>query len=264
MGKATDPAVKMVADPYAGIRNSITDWLTNQVGKPAASYTGEMVAPMTDQETQSLSKVNDFANANIAADSTFGAGKKMVEDTLSGKYSDPTASPYYQAIKAESKTLLSDQMKTIADQAAGAGRFYSGARMTEQRRAGTDAANKLAEVLGQLSESERNRQTAMVPYAEEYAAAPAQQTLQQAQALQSLGALPRDINQALDQAIYNEYIRTTQDYPLAIANMAAGVQQAPIYAEITPKANKKAAIAGAVWDTLTPYTNTGSIARAAQ
>ena len=152
--KKTTPEVAVVADPYKGIRDKVTRWLEGQVGQPGPSYPGEVTAPMSTQEEQSLGWLKDYTDAGPSETRTLAQNE--VKKTLTGGY-DPTTSPYYQAVKAEAAQNLKDTQKGIADEAAGGGRYWSGARLGVQGRATTDTTNKLNEVIGSLADQERNR-----------------------------------------------------------------------------------------------------------
>lgn len=225
----SSPEVSVVADPYKKVRESLVDWLGGQVGKPGKTYPGELVAPMSEPEQKSQAYLEQYASGTPST--TRQLGKQEIESTLSGEY-DPSKSPYYQAVKAEMARNLEDTQKSIADMAAGGGRYWTGARLGEQREAQTDYLSSLNTFLGQLAESERDKKLQVLPQALQYATEEEQEPLRKTAALQEFGALPRTIQQAIDQALYNEYLRTEQDYPLAIAQLAAGVQQAPLYGQV--------------------------------
>lgn len=227
--KKQEPEVKEVADPYKGIREKTTSWLEGQVGKPGPSYGGELVAPMSDYENQSLGWLKDYAAGGPSETRTLAQNE--VKKTLTGGY-DPTTSPYYQAVKAEASQNLKDTQKSISDEAAGGGRYWTGARLGVQGKATTDTTNKLNEVIGSLVDQERNRMTGILPMADQLANEEEQAPLQKAQALQTYGALPRNIQQAYDTALLQEWTKSNYDYPLQIGSMAAGVQQPPTYAQV--------------------------------
>lgn len=227
-GSKKDKGVSVVADPYKDVREGLTSWLSGQIGKPSTSYEGQMVAPATAQENQSLSFLDQYANRGTP--STFSNAKDVINNTLTGGY-DPATSPYYQAMKAEAAVNNQDTQNQIKSDAAGGGRFWAGARLQEQGRAATASNNALNTISAQLAESERNRQMQAVPLAQQLAETEANQPLDTAAALQTYGALPRGINQAQDTAMYNEWLRSTQEWPLNIAQLASGVQQAPMYSQ---------------------------------
>lgn len=226
--KKQTPEVAVVADPYKDVREPLNNYLNQNIGK-VTPYQGEQVAPMSSQEQKSLGTLDQYTGG--ADSSTYNAGKAQIEGTLNGKY-DPTTSPYYQAVKAEAYRNLGDTQKGIADNAAGGGRYWSGARLQEQGRAGTDVANSLNTVMGDLANKERDRQMQMVPQAMSYGQYAEQAPLRQTEALQTYGALPRTINQATDQAAYEEWIRSNFTQPMQVAQLASGVQQAPVYGQV--------------------------------
>jgi hypothetical protein len=223
--------VSTLADPYKDVREQLNAWLTGTtgIGKPAEQYKGELVAPLSGQEEESLDWLGEYAKAGPSATRTAATGE--ISKILGGQY-DPTSSPYYQAVKAEAARNLEKSMADIADVSAGKGRYMTGARVSEQGEASKDIALGLNTVLGQLSEAERQRMFGVLPIAEQYATTEEQAPLRKTAALQEYGALPRAQQQAYDQALYNEWLRSTQEWPLNIAQLAAGVQQAPLYGQV--------------------------------
>ena len=89
-------------------------------------------------------------------------------------------------------------------------------------------------MLGGMSERERMNRLSVLPQAMQMGQIEQQDPLNKAMAFQSLGALPRSIQQAGDTANYQDFLRREQDYPLAIANLAAGVQTPPTYQQGSP------------------------------
>ena len=242
--------VSTVADPYKDVREKLTSWLGGQIGKSGQAYSGELTAPMPDYETASLKMLQDYANRGTS--SSFTAAKKQAEDTLNGTYSDPTKSPYYQAIKAEAANNLVNTNKSINDTASGRGGFWTGARMSERNKAATNSATDLNKTLGALTDSERNRQVSMVPTAAELAKQEENAPLLTASALQSLGSLPRTIRQAGDTASYQDWLNANYQYPTQIAQLASGVQQAPLYGQTGYSQSPFSQIAGVAAQML-PY-----------
>ena len=221
--------VSVAADPYKEVRESLNTWLQSNIGKSGPDYSGERVAPMTGQEQQSLDYLDQYANRSTPA--TTEAARKMATDTLAGNY-DPTKSPVYQAVKAESARNLTETQKGIKSDAAGGGRYWTGARLNEQQEAATSNALNLNTILAQATEAERDRQLGMVPVAGALGEQESQEDLQTSAALQQYGQLPRVLQQALDDASYQEFLTSQYDYPLNIAQIAGGVQQAPTYSQV--------------------------------
>ena len=226
------PEYSAVADPYQSVREPLLSWLNQEIGKPAEQYKGEMVAESTPQEKQSL----DFLQKYVDQGSSEGMNlaNDEIKKTMTGQY-DPTSSPYYQAVKAESAKNLEEAQNSIADKAAGGGRFWSGARLKEQGDASNDAAIAMNKLLYGMAETERGRRLSSVPMAAELGQLEEQKPLAKTQALQSAGSLNRILQQARDEAIYNEWLRSTQEYPLQIGSLASGLAREPYYAQTTTK-----------------------------
>lgn len=229
-------------DPFAAVRGQTSDWLSSQIGKTAPAYTGEIAAGMSEPEKQSLSFLNKYTTQGTPE--TTNLARNEIKKTLSGDY-DPTTSPYYQAVKAESARNLDDTLEGISSDAAGAGRYWTGARLNQQGNARTDTGIGLNKLLGEMSENERVRRLQAVPYAQALGEEEANQPLKQAEALQNIGALPREVAQNLDTATYNEWLRQ-QNYQKDIADMAQG------YATYAPTIAKQTT-SPSTFEQLLPY-----------
>lgn len=227
-------AVEIVADPYKQVREKFLNWLTPEIGQPGQTYPGQLVAPLSSQENQSFDFLRQYGEGGITASQPFQQGKAEISKTLSGDY-NPATSPYYQAVKAQASFNLADTQKQISNQAAGGGRYWAGARLKSQQEAASASDRGLNLVMGDLANKERDRMTSVIPQAFQYGQAEAQQPLQQAQAYQSLGALPRAVEQMLDTSNYQEWLRSQVDYPMDILNLAYGTQQPPLYQQDAPE-----------------------------
>ena len=228
--KKQTPSYETVYDPFKDIRGKLSEWLGGKIGQPAEQYGKEIVAPMAEGEQQSLEKLKTYAGQGLSP--TTQLGQEEIRKTLTSEY-DPSTSPYYQAVKAQAQKNLDEQVGDIASSAAGAGGYRTGARMALQNTARTDVTNQLNTLLGSMAETERQRRLDVLPQAMQYGQAETNLPLQQATALQTLGALPRTIQQAQNEAAYNEWLRATQQYPLDIAQLTAGIQQPPLYGQVT-------------------------------
>lgn len=221
--------VAEVADPYKSVREPYLGWLSGQIGKTGPTYAGETTAPMSDYEKESLNWLKNYSEGGPSATRTAATGE--INKTLSGAYADPTTSPYYQAIKAEAARNLKDTQKNIASNAAGGGNYWTGARLNVQGNESAKTTNSLNTTLGTLAQQERQNMLNVLPQANAFATAEEQAPLQKATALQTLGALPREIQQAQDTAAQNQWQQAVYQYPLDIASLAAGQAQAPVYAQ---------------------------------
>lgn len=224
------PTFDKIYDPFASSRAALNDFLTKEVGKPGPAYTGDRVAPASAIEQKSLEAANRYAEAP-ATSPTLGLAADEIKKTLSGDY-DPSTSPYYQAVKAEAARNLEITNDRIKDASAGAGRYYSGARIKAQADAAANVNNQLNTTLGSIAQQERQNRLGVIPQA---LALDEQQSLaeaKKAQALQTIGALPRELQQAMLDALYQEFQQQFYEYPLNIAGLAAGpAQQQPIFVQ---------------------------------
>ncbi len=222
---------KVAADPYGRLREPLMDWLIPQIGQPGKSYTGEMVAPLSEQEGQSFDFLRKYGEQGD--NETMKNARGEINKTLTNQY-DPTTSPYYQAVKAQAAVNLDETQRNISSNAAGGGRYWTGARLEQQGKAARDSELGLNTMLGSLAEAERQRRLDVLPQAMQFGQAEQQLPLQQATAYQALGALPRNVRQAGDTATQNEWLRSQVEYPMQIANLAAGIQTPPTYQQNPP------------------------------
>lgn len=223
--------VNVAADPYGGVRKAYLDWLTPEIGKAGPAYSGQLVAPLSEQESQSFDFLRKYGEGGYGQ--TFQQGKGEISKTLTDQY-NPATSPYYQAVKAEASKNLQDTQKDIAGKAAGGGRYWAGARLGRQQEAASETERGLNTLLGQMSETERQRRLDVLPLAFQYGQAEQRLPLEKAEAYQRLGALPRQIEQMTNTANYQDWLRANVEYPMQIGQMASGTQQAPLYQQNMP------------------------------
>ena len=219
--------VSVVADPYKDVREPLVSWLGGRIGQSGPSYQGQQVAPLSRQEQQSLGFLDQYGNTQNTPLHKNAVAE--INKTLTDSY-NPATSPYYQAVKAEAAQNLKDTQENINRNTPSSRAYFSGARIKEQSRAASDSAIGLNNTLGQLSMQERMNRLNVLPQAFQYMNVP----LQQAEAYQSLGGLPRMIEQARNTADLEDWLRSNYQYPMDIAGMASGVQQAPVYQQNTP------------------------------
>ena len=231
--KKEQNSLQVAADPYGKLRKTYLDWLEPEIGQPGKKYPGQMVAPMSPQEGQSFDFLRQYGEGGMSP--TFKQGQAEIGKTLGGQY-DPSTSPYYQAVKAEAGKNLAETQKGIAGEAAGGGRYWTGARLKSQQEAASESERGLNTLMGELANRERDRMTSVIPQALQYCQAEQNLPLEQAMAFQSLGALPRSIEQAGLGAEQQDWLRSEYDYPMQIAGLAAGTQQPPVYQQQPPSA----------------------------
>lgn len=219
--QAQGPNLQTFYDPFASTREAVNTWLTSQTGKPGPTYTGDRVAPMSDLEAASQGWGQDYATSPASGES-LQLAQDEIKKTLSGDY-DPSTSPYYQAVKAEAEKNLTQTNKNIADQSTGGRRYFSGARLKAQADASRDVNMNLNTTLAGLSEKERQNRLSAVPVAAALDEQATNAAAKKAMNLQAIGALPRELQQALMDAAYQEWMAANYDYPLNIAQIGSGL-----------------------------------------
>jgi hypothetical protein len=240
--KKVSPEYEVISDPYSDIRNKTSSWLTGELGKKATPYSGE---------TQSLGELDKYVNQPKSE--MTGLAQDEIKKTLTGGY-DPTTSPYYQAVKAESARDLENTISGISSDAAGGGRYWTGARLDTQGTARTDSGIALNKLLGELTLQERQNKLTAAQQAQSLGTEETNLPLQKATALQSLGSLTRNLQQAQDEAVYNEWLRQ-QSYPLQIAQLASPYAlQQPVLGQVGYEPSN----ASMIWNNIAPYTSIGS------
>ena len=246
--QAPQATIEKVYDPFEGIRGRLNDYFNANIGKSATPYTGEFVAPASEAENRSQATLKEYSD-----DQSYKEGYKLSKDelkkTLTDQY-DPSTSPYYQAVKASAMRNQDKALETVANKASMGRRYYGGGRLKEQGDVLTDTTNSLNVTLGSMAEKERqNRLTAagLLPGIEDKELAI---PLQKTAANQAYGALPREIEQAYNDAVYNEFLNATREYPLNIAQLATGLgAREPLFAKTN--APKKQDTAGGILDFIT-------------
>lgn len=224
------PSYDTLYDPFASSRAKLNSFLTDKIGQSGPKYTGERVAGESPIEQASYKFADEYAS-QPSKGPVLSAAQDEIKKTLSGDY-DPSTSPYYQAVKAEAEKNLTQQNKFIADNAAGGNRYFSGARLRAQSNAARDVTQNLNTTLAGLAETERQRRLDVLPVALNAEQQDQDAAAKKAQMLQVLGALPRELQQSLYDSMYQEFLMSEYEYPLNIAQLAAGpAQQQPIFVQ---------------------------------
>lgn len=195
-----------VAEPsyYPKLRESLGNRLQGLIETGPEKYGGELVAPLSQYQQQSLGKLGDFANQGPP--SLIGEGANEISKTLASQY-DPATSAYFQAFRDQRLFDLGQSKNRFNEDAAGAGRFFHGARVEGLRKLDESATRDINTQNATLAENERNRRTSVLGQGLNYANAQTQFPLTQIGALQTAGALPQEQAQKTDTAAYEEYLR---------------------------------------------------------
>jgi hypothetical protein len=193
-----------------------------------APYGGDLSAALTDMQKKSLATIGAYQPGEL-----YKAGSQNILDTLSGKY-NPIDSPYYAAMRAKLLSTGEDAVTSARQNANLYGGLSSTGMANVETKARASTANDINAILGTLFESERNRQTGILPTAMQYEQYPLTVAGQQLQA----GTQEQGINQAALDRNYQEFIRqlTALGIPLQTIMNLIG---APIGTEQNSKTDPK-------------------------
>ena len=219
---------KEVANRFGSLEPKLTDFFSNQINQSGPTFPGgsnAAVAPLTGYENKSFDFLNQYGSQNFGANPSVQNAKSAVNQILSNKF-DPTSDPYYQAVKAASSRNLNDTKREIKNNQSGGGRFYTGATTSKLADADIESGLNLDLVLGQLFNQRENQRLQAAPVALNIANQEAQFPLSQAAAYQSLGGLPRQVDQAKRDFDVNQFQQSQIDYPISIAQMLSGLLNA--------------------------------------
>jgi hypothetical protein len=227
--QSSAPQATVIADPWAGIRDQVMGVLSQQIGKPGPTYTGETVAGKTAAEEEAVRQMGDYAAAPNTGEA-FGLAKDEIRKTFAGDY-DPESNKYYQAVKATATRNQDQALKTAAQFAGNRRGFYSGARLKNQGNIITDTTNNLNTTAYGLAEKERNLRASLIPQALQIDETERLAPVEKAKNLQQYGSLDRILEQARLDAIREEWIAANREYPLNILQLGSGLgAKEPLYA----------------------------------
>ena len=230
--------INKVYDPFEGIRSQLTTFFGDKLGKPADPYTGDFVAPMSDAEKTSQQQLKQYSDSPGTGE-TFGLVKDEIKKTLTDQY-DPSNSPYYQAVKATAMRNQDKALEGVAHKATMGRRYFGGGRVRAQGDVYTDTTNALNETVYGLADKERQRKIDILPQATALDQYESNIPLIKTAANQQYGALPRELEQAYNDAVYEEFLNATREYPINIAQLATGLgAQEPIFTQTQQPAKAK-------------------------
>jgi hypothetical protein len=188
-----------------------------RAGEP---YKGRLTAPMSRYEEMGLGALEDYLTSSYASEKPlYQAGRGELEKTLGGEEYDPVGGTYYKAYRGAVMRELKEAKDRLAAKTSARDKYFGGGRIATEGELEESAMGDLALVLGQLFERERERKLGVAPMAMEAARVETEVPARRAQIAQTLGGLPREIEDVGYQREYAEYIRQLTDLgiPLEVA-----------------------------------------------
>lgn len=193
-------------------RKSMDSFLANYVSKygplyqPGKAYEGKRTAGMSGFETQGLEQfLTGYLNQPDVSAET-GDVRSMLNKTITGGF-DPGTSEYYRALRDEAQYNRGRAVDQTRADLGARGKFFSSEAIQKEGDINAQTAIGLNRSMTDLADKERTRQIGAAPYAtalEDYIAGI---PLQKAKAATSLGSLPRILEQADLEALYQDFQR---------------------------------------------------------
>lgn len=193
-----------------GLGQDLSSWASKylQLFNPGAAYPGKLSASTTPTgiESMGLSELQKLLGGSATGD-LFGAAKGQVMDTLSGKYSDPSTSPFLQAFTKLAGQNLRDSINTERGQRGARGTYFTRAGVDAESKLGERTQNYLNTLIEDFINQERGRQQTAVGQAQSLEGYATDASLKRVTASQALGGLERTLEQADLERSYNAWLK---------------------------------------------------------
>ncbi len=191
---------------------AISDWAQKYLAsyQPGAEYGGDLTAKkIAPGEAAGQDWLMKFIN-QPATGENYGLAADEIKKTLTGGY-DPYTSPFYQATR---EGAMREQQDAIDAQKRGQGyrgTFFQSTGLGEERKLREGTTNYLNQILGKMSEQERQNRLSAVSPAMELEKYATGAPLAKASAGMTLGSLPRLIEQGDLEARYKDFLRKQEE-----------------------------------------------------
>ena len=204
------------------VAGKLGTFFESNIGKPLQQYPGQITAPMSQYEKMGLgylqNYLSDFGNYMQSRQNVYG--KAVAGGLLPKIDASESARVFREEIEPSFQRRLGQFMGQAREEAKGAGAQKSSSAMN---RAVVDRAAEAAETLNMMeynrmreveaAEWQRDAQIAQLRMQAAQMPEPERmEQLSMVQASQQLGALPRLIEQAENDAVFQEWLRTRPEY----------------------------------------------------
>lgn len=213
---------KKLKDLRTDQQRQLGDSYLSSLDRGISGYTPGQAAPfnlttnLTDYENQGLASLAKYGSSSVRDNDVYGAGRNTLLSTLAGEYLDPTKNPKLGAYQLELDRQRQRAIDDARRSSAVRGDFKS---LGSQRVEGdilTDYANRNATLLADLYSQERQNQLGLLPTAFSIGQTEANEPLAQAQALTSLGSLPRLVEETNIARQLQDFTRQRQEQLTAL------------------------------------------------
>lgn len=180
-------------------------------------YQGPLIAALSEFEEKGLASLGEYLGTPLGTEGElYQSAVDEILKTLQGEEYDPVSGEYYKAYKTEMGRQIVEAKDRLAARASAGDKFFGGGRLKVEGEIEESALGQIALVLGELQERERERRLGAVPRALELTRYGEEAPIQRVAVSQTLGALPRLIEQAEMDADYQEWLRALNDLGIAL------------------------------------------------
>jgi hypothetical protein len=191
-----------------GVGEDLGSWVQKFLSmyNPGEQYGGQLTAKNpTSYESMGLDQLGGLLKQPATGD-LFNAAKGNVMDTLAGKFSDPNTSPFIQAFQKLAGQNLQDQITTERGQRGARGTYFTKAGVDAESKLGERTQNTLNSLIQEFINNERGRQQTAVGQAKDLEGYATDSAIKRISASQTLGSLPRILEQADLENQYNAWL----------------------------------------------------------
>lgn len=221
--------------------------------EPQKPYTGKFTAGMSPYEGRGLQEfLTQYLNAPDVSPELQGA-RDFFTNTMKGTY-NPDTSPEYRAYRDTAKYNRDQAIKDTNAALGARGKFFSSEAVNKYGDINAQTANALNTENARLADKERSRAegaAGKVAGLEQYISGI---PLQKATAATTTGALPRLLEQADLEAVYQDFLRRQKEGQGAVAT-AAGAQYTEPY---TIQSTKPSTFESFIAPVLKTFVGTGT------
>lgn len=256
--KAIQP---QTVDPRNADRKSVDSFLANYVNtygplyKPGQEYTGKLTAGASEFEQRGLDEfLTGYLNQPLVS-KELGDVRGMLNKTVTGGF-DPGTSEYYRALREEADYNRKRSIDASRADTGARNKYFSSEAINKEGDINTQYGIAVNKMLAELGNQERTRSMQAAGYSADLEDYITNAPLERAKAATSVGALPRILEQADLEALYQDFLRR-QNEKQGVLSAASGVSQAqtsqsfqayeksPFESYIMPLLEKAATAAGA-------------------
>lgn len=212
-GGQTVTAQPMIPGWQMALGEDLSKWTQQNLKNytPGQAYGGKMTVTQPSNFEQIGLNILNNTLTQPALGSTYTAANNNIMDTLNGKFADPANSPFIQAATKLAGQNLQDSITQTRGQRGARGTYFTRAGLQDERLLGERTQNNLNGLIADYINQERGRQLQAAPIAKSLEEFRLDAPLKQTAASQTFGALPRILEQADLDKMYQDYVRGREE-----------------------------------------------------